>query len=48
MFNVRFLTEIGFKGSLFNLRVRAVYIKVFGILNSFRLEFKIKTRVFKD
>jgi hypothetical protein len=48
MFNVRFLTELSFKGSLFNLRIRAVYIKVFSILNSFRPEFKIKTRVFKD
>jgi hypothetical protein len=37
-----------FKGGLLNLRVRAPHIKVFGILNSFRPEFKIKTRVFKD
>jgi hypothetical protein len=36
-----------FKGSLFDLGVRALYIKIFGILNSFRLELEAKTRVFK-
>jgi hypothetical protein len=48
MFNIRLLTILYFKGGLLNLRVRALYIKVFSILNSFRPEFKIKTRVFKD
>jgi hypothetical protein len=46
--NVRLLTILYFKGGLLNLKVRALYIKVFNILNSFGLEFKIKTRVFKD
>jgi hypothetical protein len=48
VFNIRLSTILYLKGGLFNLRVRALYIKVFGILNSFRPEFKIKTRVFKD
>ena len=48
MFNVRLLTILCLKGGLFDLRVRAPYIKVFSMLNSFRLEFKIETRVFKD
>jgi hypothetical protein len=48
MSNIRLSTILYLKESLFNLRVRALYIKVFNILNSFRLEFKIKTRVFKD
>ena len=48
MFNIRLLIILYLKGGLLNLRVRALYIKVFSILNSFRLEFKIKTRVFKD
>jgi hypothetical protein len=43
MFNIRLLTILGFKRGLFNLRVGAVYIKVFNILNSFRLEFKVKS-----
>jgi hypothetical protein len=34
------------KGGLLNLRVRALYIKVFGILNSFGLELKVEIRVF--
>ena len=48
MSNIRLLTILCLKGGLLDLRVRALYIKVFGMLNSFRLEFKIKTRVFKD
>ena len=48
MSNIRLLTILYFKGGLFNLGVRALYIKVFNILNSFRPEFKIETRVFKD
>ena len=45
---IRLLTILYLKGGLFNLRVKALYIKVFNIFNSFRLEFKIETRVFKD
>jgi hypothetical protein len=48
MFNIRLLTILYLKGGLFNLRVRALYIKVFNMLNSFGPEFKIKTKVFKD
>ena len=48
MSNVRLSTILCLKEGLFNLGVRAPYIKVFGILNSFGLEFKIETRVFKD
>jgi hypothetical protein len=44
--NIRLLIILYFKGGLLNLRIRAIYIKVFGILNSFRLELKVKTRVF--
>ena len=46
MSNIRLLIILYFKGGLFNLRIRAIYIKVFGILNSFRLELKVETRVF--
>jgi hypothetical protein len=46
MFNIRLLTILCFKGGLLNLRVRALYIEIFGIFNSFRLELKIETRVF--
>jgi hypothetical protein len=42
MFNIRLLTILGFKGGLFNLRIGAVHIKVFSILNSFRPEFKVE------
>ena len=48
MSNIRLSIILYLKGGLLNLRVRALYIKVFNILNSFGLEFKIKTRVFKD
>jgi hypothetical protein len=43
MFNIRLLTILGFKGGLFNLKIGAAHIKVFSILNSFRLEFKVKS-----
>jgi hypothetical protein len=43
MSNIRLLTIPGFKEGLFNLRVGAVYIKVFNILNSFKPEFKVKS-----
>jgi hypothetical protein len=46
--NIRLLTILYLKRGLLNLRVRALYIKVFNMLNSFRLEFKIETKVFKD
>jgi hypothetical protein len=48
MFNIRFLTILGFKGGLLNLGIRTIYIKIFSILNSFRLELKAKTKVFKN
>jgi hypothetical protein len=48
MSNIRFLTILGFKGGLFNLRIRTVYIEIFSMLNGFRLELKAKTRVFKN
>jgi hypothetical protein len=44
--DIRLSTILYFKGGLLNLRVRALYIEVFGILNSFRPELKIETRVF--
>jgi hypothetical protein len=46
MFNIRLLTILYFKGGLFNLGIRAIYIKVFSILNSFGLELKVETKVF--
>jgi hypothetical protein len=46
MSNIRLLTILYFKRGLLNLRIRAIYIKVFNILNSFKLELKVKTRVF--
>jgi hypothetical protein len=46
MFNIRLLIILYFKGGLLNLRVRALYIEIFNILNSFKLELKIKTKVF--
>ena len=48
MSNIRLSTILCLKGGLFNLRVRASHIKVFGMLNSFGPEFKIETKVFKD
>jgi hypothetical protein len=44
--NIRLSTILYFKGGLLNLKIRAMYIKVFGILNSFKLELKVETRVF--
>jgi hypothetical protein len=46
MSNVRLSTILCFKGGLLNLRVRALHIEIFGMLNNFRLELKIETRVF--
>jgi hypothetical protein len=46
MSNVRLSTILYFKGGLFDLRVRAPHIEIFGMLNSFRPELKIETRVF--
>ena len=48
MSNIRLLIILGFKGSLFNLRIKAIYIEVFNIFNSFKLELKAKTKVFKN
>jgi hypothetical protein len=44
--DIRLLTILYFKRGLLNLRIRAMYIKVFNILNSFRPELKVETRVF--
>jgi hypothetical protein len=46
MFNIRLSTILYFKEGLFNLRIRALYIEIFNIFNNFRLELKIKTKVF--
>jgi hypothetical protein len=46
MFNIKLLTILYFKEGLFNLKIRAIYIKVFSILNSFRLKLKVETKVF--
>jgi hypothetical protein len=48
VFNIRLLTILGFKEGLLNLEIRIVYIKIFSILNGFRLELKAKTKVFKN
>ena len=48
MSNIRLLIILGFKRSLFNLRVKAIYIEIFNILNGFRLELKVKPKVFKN
>ena len=48
MSNIRLLTISGFKGGLLNLRIRTAHIEIFNIFNSFRLELKTKTRVFKN
>jgi hypothetical protein len=48
MFNIRLLTILGFKRGFFNFRVKIIYIEIFNILNGFRLEFKAKTKVFKN
>ena len=37
-----------FEGGLFNLRVKTSHIKIFGILNGFKPEFKVETRVFEN
>jgi hypothetical protein len=48
MFNIRLSTILGFKRSLFNLKVKAIYIKIFGIFNSFKLKLKVEPKVFKN
>jgi hypothetical protein len=48
MSDVRLSAEPGFEGCLLDLRVRAPYIKVFGILNGFGPELEVKTRVFEN
>lgn len=47
MSNIGLLTKLGFKRRLLNLRIGAVYIKVLGIFNGFRLELKIKLNKLK-
>ena len=39
---------LSLKRSLLNLRVRALHIKVYGILNSLGLELEVKAYVFKE
>lgn len=48
MSNIRLLAEPSFKRRPFNLRVRAVYIKVFSMLNSFGPELKVKLGKLKE
>jgi hypothetical protein len=48
MSNIRFSTILGFKRSLLNFRIRIIYIEIFSMLNSFGLELKAKTKVFKN
>jgi hypothetical protein len=48
MSNVRLSTMLCLKEGLLDLGVRAPYIEVFGMLNSFRPELEAKTRVFKN
>jgi hypothetical protein len=47
MFNIRLLTILYLKGSLLNLRIRTIYIKVFSILNSFKLKLIVKLNKLK-
>jgi hypothetical protein len=42
MSNIRLSTVLYLKGSLLNLRMGTVYIKVFSMLYSFRPELKVK------
>jgi hypothetical protein len=48
MSNIRFLIILGFKRSLLNFGIRIIYIEIFSMLNSFKLELKAKTKVFKN
>jgi hypothetical protein len=44
---MRLSAMLCFKESLLDLSIRALYIKIFNILNSFGPELEAKTRVFK-
>jgi hypothetical protein len=48
LFNIRLLIILYFKGGLFNLKIKTIYIEIFNILNGFKLELKVKTKVFKN
>ena len=43
IFNIRLSTVLCFKKSLLDLRIKTVYIKVFGIFNGFKLKLEIKS-----
>jgi len=45
---MRLLIKLSFKKCLFNFKIKAAYIKVFGIFNGFKLKLKIKTKVFEN
>jgi hypothetical protein len=47
MFNIKLLTILYLKKSLFNLRIKTIYIKVFSILNGFKLKLKVKLNKLK-
>lgn len=48
MTDVRASTVSRFKRSLFNLRIWALYIKVSGVFDSFRLEFDVEAGMLED
>jgi hypothetical protein len=48
MFNIRLSLILYFEKSFFNLRVKTSHIKIFGIFDGFKLEFKVETKVFKN
>jgi len=43
MSDIKLLTELYFEGRPFNLKIKAVYIKILGIFNSFKSELKVKS-----
>jgi hypothetical protein len=45
---MRAIAILSLKWSLLNLRVRALYIKVYSILNSLRLELEVKAYILKE
>jgi len=47
MSDIKLLIILYFKESLFNLKIKTIYIKVFNIFNNFGLKIKIKIKVFE-
>ena len=43
MFNIKLSTVLYFKESLFDLKIKTAYIKVFGIFNGFKLKLEIES-----